>query len=226
MEARSATKVPEKELVKWAFGIGSPVPWLAPWLFEGANHVADFEVGLPVLASGDRRSDELDVLLWPIADPSQATVIEAKRVRVDASTSLTEQVGGLENVREGMEQCEAHFARGFRCVYLAAFVQVDARMFSGGYWQGGLLPQRLLNLIREEIRSAVPNPAIGLLVFQQIQPVDEDALLGGSFGLIDSRVAIPQQQHDELTIRIREFAADTSRSGRTTFAATTGARFK
>ena len=216
MPAISATKVHEKELVRWAFGAYGMAPWLTPWLFGGVDHFGELGVGRPVLSGGERQSDELDVLFWPVDDVSHAIAIEVKRARLDGDTLVTTQIGGLKNLSHGAKQCMAHVARGFHTVYLAVFVQVDARRFSGGYWQGGMLPSALLRDLRKSICQAVSDLAFGLLVFQLTQPVDKDVLLGGSLGLIDSRVAIRRPQSQDLTRRVRELAANPSPSGRIT----------
>src|SRR5688572_19876795 len=140
MEVRPATKVVEKELARWAFGPHSMVAYMVPWLTDARPHLVAFEVREPVLMPGDRQSDELDVLLWPAGDPANATAIEVKRLRVDGTTLATEQIGGLPGLRHGANQVNGHVRRGFSRVYLAVFVQVDGRTFSGGYWTGGGLP--------------------------------------------------------------------------------------
>jgi hypothetical protein len=214
MTTRSVTKVEEKELVRWAFGLHGMAPWLIPWLFGGVDHFAELEVGVPVLTRGQRQSDELDILFWPVDDVSRAIAIEVKLARIDGDTLATTQVGGLSNIRQGAKQCMAHVARGFHAVYLAVFVKVDARTFSGGYWQGGMLPSPLLHAVRESIRASAPDPDVGILVFQLTQPVDKDVLMGGNLGLLDSRPAVTRSQNQDLTRRMRELAADASRSGR------------
>jgi hypothetical protein len=211
MDAPSATKLVEKELMRWAFGPNSMVPLLAPWLFGDRPHHGALEITQPVLAAAAGKTGELDAMIWPVGDPTAVTVLEAKRIRVDADTLLTEQIGGLQGIREGVAQVRAHIQLGFARVYLTLFVSVDSRKYSEGHWIGGGLPHSLSTQIVAAVQSATEGLDVGVLVFVLDQPVDEDVRLGGCFGLLHSRHAPVRSQPAELTARIRVFIDSASR---------------
>ena len=191
--------------MRWAFGQYSMVPMLAPWLTDKRPHLIAFEVRQPVLMPSDRQSDELDAMIWPTGDPSNAIVIEGKRLRVDGDTVVTHQIGGLSGIIEGAHQVRAHVQRGFSRVYLAVFVEVDSRTYSGGHWIGGGLPWALSKQVIDSVETPLVDDEVGILVFEVDQPVDSDVLLSGGFGLRHSRVAPHRRQPDELTNRVRQF---------------------
>ena len=211
MDAPSATKLVEKELMRWAFGPNSMVPLLVPWIFGDRPHLVALEVTQPVLIPADGKIGELDAMIWPVDDPTTVTVFEAKRIRVDADTLLTEQIGGLQGIREGVAQVRSHIQLGFARVYLALFVSVDSRGYSGGHWIGGGLPHSLSSQIVAAVQSATDDLDVGVLVFVLDQPVDKDVRLGGGFGLLHSRPAPVRPQPDALTMRIRAFIDSASR---------------
>jgi hypothetical protein len=198
---RTATNIREQDLVQWAFldPIGRRQ---LGWLTDGEHCLIDFEVTAPVVIQRPRATNEIDVLLWPSADPSRATAIQAKKLRFDGSSLQTGQIGGLKGLRKGIRQALSHRKAGFHRTYLAVFVQVDAREFSGGSWIGCMLPARVIKGINAEVHAHLGDLPLGLITFYHGQPVDTDPRLAGTFFILDSVPAPTQSQDPGLTRRI------------------------
>lgn len=205
MSARSATRIEEKELVR-RFFLGDPaVDYMLGFIFGEPPYHRACEVGTPVLDRANRRTGELDLLIWSPRSPSRAVALEAKRARVDETKLVTEQIGGLRALREGAAQVNAHLQRGFAEVYLALFIAVDARTSSGGDWLGGRLPRALREMALSAVAQSGLHSDAGFVVFELSQPIDKDAVDAGGFGLLASRPARPRIQSEEITRRVKAF---------------------
>lgn len=145
-----------------------------------AAHRVAFEVASPVLPAGTRGTAAPDALLWLVRDPSRATAIEAKRVRVPASAFEGAPIGGLVQLRKGAQQVHAHVRRGFHRAVLVVLIAVDGRARSGGHWLGGELTPDLGRIIAERLDALALEPAAGLLALVVKQPVDRDVRHAGS----------------------------------------------
>ena len=203
--ARAVSGIEEGELVRWAFTYPGVSDLL--WLSLGIKkpHRIAFHVTEPVVATADRQTGELDVMLWPSDSPSEAIAIECKRIKIDPETFDTEQPGKLHELRKGVRQANAQLRRGFHQVFLVVIIAVDGRHQSGGYWIGGELTPALRQIIRNSKLMSDLNKDVGYVLVEVVQPVDKDAMSAGGAGVIASRRATPHIQTEQLTKAIEEY---------------------
>ena len=166
-------------------------------------------VPLPVDAQGKLKGD-IDVLLCSHSQPSAATAIQAKRVKVGMK-ALREggQPNKLQQVAKGVRQANLLAEMGFWQVYLYILVVVDSREKNAGRVSYEGPPPALREIITRgiSIYKKDLNPRVGLVCCEFVQPMDREPLRVGTGSISLERMAKRLTQSDELTKWVKEAIA-------------------
>lgn len=142
---------------------------------------------------------DVDILLCPKGQPSLATAIEAKRVKVGAEAFRSGKPNKLQEYEKAVRQANLLGRVGFSQVYVFVLVVVDSREHNAGrVTYDGPTPE-LLGAISSAISVRGLDQRIGLARHDFIQPMDHAPLGIGAGGTHLVRGAEPLAQPAALT---------------------------
>jgi hypothetical protein len=193
----SLAEIPEPDLVRQLLA----APHWHQWLF-----------GLPgmpeqprVLQMVDLRhapggfAGDVDILLVAPDQPTVATAIEVKRLKVSAAAFTSGRPNKLQEYDKGVEQANLLAEVAFAQVYLYVIVVVDSRVRNEGrYTYDGLTPE-LTSAIQARISLERLAPSVGLVVHEFAQPMDHPPLALAPYAGHLKRLATVRVQPADLT---------------------------
>lgn len=206
MEAESAARIPEHELVEQMFADlpcfqHVAVPPQTPWPFEHRLRVEIQSLLGPGTPTGD-----VDALIVPTGMAAHARAVEFKRILTPARAFATRQPSKLQELRKAVLQANRLAEIGFAYPWLAVLVVADTREITQGV--GFLAPDRqLMDLVRTAIPTAELHPRVGLVINELTQCFDRPLGLAGMQG--GSLIRMPQAsaQPERLTSAIAALVA-------------------
>ena len=154
---------------------------------------------------------ELDILVVPNGQPEQSTAIQVKRfkaiVGIDEPGCDDVNAGDPRRFQElmvkGIQQANDTKRLGFAQVYLWIFVAIDTRARNSG-WYTYEGPDSLLNSrIHQAISPVGLDPAVGLMMFDWVQPMDRPPFELSTHGGHLMKLAESTSQPRELTEWLR-----------------------
>jgi hypothetical protein len=154
---------------------------------------------------------EIDILVVPNGQPEQSTAIQVKRfkaeVRIDEQGSDDARVGHPKRFEElmakGIQQANETKRVGFAQVYLWIFVAIDTRPRNNGWYTYEGSDPLLNSRIHQAISPVGLHPAVGLMRFEWVQPMDRPPFALGSHGGSLLKRAESTSQSPELTEWLR-----------------------
>ena len=206
MDAESAARIPEHELVETLFSDlrafeHVAVPPQTPSPFD-----TRLRVGFRALLGRSAPEGDVDALLVPRGRPAQARAIEFKRVLMPAKAFATRQPNKLQELRKAVRQANSLAALGFGHSWLAILVVADTRELTRGV--GFLAPDlELMNLVRAAIPLPDLDPSVGLVINEITQCFDRPIGLAGMQGGSLVRLPTSKAQSDRLTAAIGALVA-------------------
>jgi hypothetical protein len=164
------------------------------------------------------RSDlngELDIVVVPANQPELSTAIQVKRFKAVVSRDEQgfddAQVGHPMRFKElmakGVQQANETKSVGFAQVYLWIFIAIDTRARNNG-WDTYEGPDSLLrSRIQQAISPVGLDPAVGLMEFEWVQPMDRPPFELSTHGGHLQKLAATTEQPAELTEWLRTMPA-------------------
>jgi hypothetical protein len=142
---------------------------------------------------------DADIVLVAPDQPSVATAIEVKRIKVAASAFDSGIPNKLQEYDKAVAQANRLAKVGFAQVYLYVMVVVDSRRRNDGrYTYDGLTPE-LDGAIQARISLEHLEPSVGLVLHEFVQPMDHPPLTLGTYGGDLLRIATARVQPAALT---------------------------
>lgn len=161
---------------------------------EGDCKVGVSLSGLPKGPQGD-----VDILLCEPSPTFQTTAIQAKRVKVGAQAFETHHPNRLAEFDKLCDQSNLLIKLGFSQVYAYVFVMVDSRQNNKGENTYDGLTNQLKEIVSNSIQISKLHPAVGVIQFEHVQPMDYPPFEVGSFGGNLIRLATPMPQSESVT---------------------------
>ncbi len=154
---------------------------------------------------------EVDILVVPNEQPELSTAIQVKRlkavVQMDDLGHDSAFVGHpsrfQELIAKGIEQANQTKAVGFAQVYLWVFVAIDTRQRNNGWYSYDGPDSNLQCLINSAISPTGLDPAVGLMRFEWVQPMDRAPFELSTHGGSLLSLATTTEQPPELTEWLR-----------------------
>lgn len=195
-----------------------PEPELLARLVADPHYLGSYLLGmvgmptkpLPFLSVDLRRTPlavetDVDLLFVDRHAPWSAVAIEAKRIKVQASTFSSGTPNKLHEYEKAVEQANQLSRVGFAQVYLYVFVVVDSRQRNAGRVAYDGLTSELRGRIDAVVSLEKLDPRVGLVELELVQPMDHPPLSVGAGGTSLRRLATPAEQPAELTRWLTEF---------------------
>src|SRR5262249_52221908 len=136
MDAPSATKIHEADLVRWLVCESPAGRMLLEQLGIEDQASGLFEIPTERLCSGASAPGDVDLLLIPAKDTQQCIAFECKRITIPPAAFHTGLPGKLRGLERGVRQANALARIGFSRVFLMVVMVTDAREQAGGFWCG------------------------------------------------------------------------------------------
>jgi len=142
---------------------------------------------------------DVDILLVAPDQPTVATAIEVKRIKVSAAAFNSGRPNKLQEYDKGVEQANRLAEVGFAQVYLYVIVVVDSRVRNEGRYTYDSLTPELTSAIQARISMERLAPSVGLVVHEFAQPMDHPPLTLALYGGNLKRPATVRVQPADLT---------------------------
>ena len=156
----------------------------------------------PTLKPGD-----IDLLLYPVDDPSRAIAIECKRLKLVSHPDGSTTVNRAGEIDKGIQQANAYRELGFHQTYLLVILLDDGRelatpnpMFR---YTTGEPVDRVLNVRWRKER----HPDVGVIYIKVNQMLKKDINHAHSIGYFIDERATPREQTGAMTNKIRSLHA-------------------
>lgn len=193
----SIADIPEPDLVR---DLMAEPHWQEVLLnIRGIPSKRVYRLTVPLVGASQHSSGDIDILLCPLDQPDQATAIEVKTVKIQASTFSGQKPNKLNKFGKGVQQANRLANRGFSQVYLFVLVAVDSREHNGGKISFAGPTMELTSLIERTIRPSKLLDRVGLAHYEFVQPMDHTPLTTGTSGCHLIRLAKQAVQPPELT---------------------------
>jgi hypothetical protein len=154
---------------------------------------------------------DVDILVIPRDEPELSTAIQVKRfearVRMNERGEDTVEGGSARRFRKlmakGIKQANRTKRLGFAQVYLWIFVVIDTRERNSGWYTYDGPDSLLCSQIKSAISPVGLDPAIGLIEFEWVQPMDRPPFALGTHRGHLTKLAETGVQPAELTSWVR-----------------------
>jgi hypothetical protein len=154
----------------------------------------------PLLTSGE----DVDVLVVNPDYPEDTVAYQVKKVKVGESTFGTHMPNGLADVRHLHRQSLALVRLGFRRVYSAVLLLVDARSQSTEKSIYASLTPEIRQSIDNGLARAAPPSGVGFIRIEYTQSFRAPVLHAGTSGIDLIRSAEAREQHSAVTTWVRD----------------------
>jgi hypothetical protein len=192
MQHPSLADIPESELVQRLL---SDIQWRHRIIgIRGIETDSLAYDSVPLKGLPDEPKGDIDILLVPPNTPSEATVVQVKRIKVGAPAFHTDMPNKMKELPWGAQQANLLADIGFAQVYLFVFVTVDSRERNAGRYTYEGMTGSLQNIVDAAVGLNGLDPRVGLIQFEFVQPMDDVPLGLGTYGGNLKRLATPAIQ--------------------------------
>jgi hypothetical protein len=164
---------------------------------HGIASDSEYALEVPLTGLPEDPECDIDILLVPPSCPEISTAVQVKRVKVSEKSFDSGTPNRLSELERGYGQANLMARIGFSQVYLFVIVVVDSRRENPAPPSYKGLNAGLRTTIESAISTRQLLPAVGMLRFEFVQPMDTEPLTVGtsSTGLVRLATQVEQPRY-------------------------------